>query len=75
MSCTGEVPHSEGSSTESMSHMREAEGGVSSSVEGYTDKVVDQYVLIEASPPTGSLNREEPEVSSHVFTSVVSLYM
>lgn len=39
----------EGSSTESMSHMRQAGGGVVSSVE-YTDTVVDQqYVLIEAS--------------------------
>ncbi len=34
-----------------MSHMRQARGPVSSSLEGYTDTVVDQqYVLIEASP-------------------------
>ncbi|XP_064406876.1 protein CLEC16A-like isoform X2 [Halichondria panicea] len=46
----------EGSSTESMSHMRQAQGHASSSVEGYTDTVVDQqYVLIEASPHADSV--------------------
>ena len=60
------VAEAEGSSTESMSHMHQARGGNSSSVEGYTDKVIDQqYVLIEASPPSHSPQGSEVSCQLH----------
>lgn len=55
----------EGSSTESQSHMREGMGAVPRQ---YVDTVVDsQYVLIEASPPTGAPH--EPKVLPRERTS------
>ncbi len=50
-----------------MSHMRQARGPVSSSLEGYTDTVVDQqYVLIEASPHA-DVSIIAPTVQSYMY--------
>lgn len=63
-------PGTQGSSTESMSHMRQARGGVSSSsLEGYTDTVIDQqYVLIEASPQTDVSTQTRAHTHTYTHT-------
>ena len=68
----------EGSSTESQSHMRETavadKMAASNSVDGYVDIIVEQqYVLIEASPPSSQTTPPELQTTpSSSFSSTRS---